>query len=83
MTPLVKNVSIILTSAGIIVTGIWYYQTKQLEPLAGLIFAIVALIGLLFTKDTKSKDAKGQKFKQKAGDNSEQYQSNRDININK
>ena len=55
MTTQVRNISIVLSSVGIVVTSIWYYQTKHLEPLAALIFAIVALIGLFLQELQKRK----------------------------
>lgn len=83
MTAQVKNICIILSVIGIIVTGTWYYQSKDLEPLAAFIFALVALIGLMFTKTTKVGKSEVPNFQQKAGKNSEQYQAGRDINVKK
>ena len=83
MTAQVKNICIVVSVAGIVVTAIWYYETRLKEPLAALIFAIGALIALVFTKNSKDPKSNKTTFKQKGGDDSEQYQAGRDLNIKK
>ena len=58
---------------------LWLLFEPGFEPLLSFILCIGGLITLLLTKSKKNSSVV---MKQKAGDNSKQYQSNRDININ-
>lgn len=83
MTTQVKNICILISVAGIIVTAVWYYETRQKEPLSAFIFASVALITLIFTKSSKEQNSNKTTFNQEGGENSKQYQAGRDLNIKK
>ena len=78
MSKFIKFSLIFLSIIVFIASAIWYYNVRDYEPLIALITSIIALIGLPFVK---TKDGGSIKMKQKAGDNSTQYQSGGDMNI--
>jgi hypothetical protein len=75
-----NTVLILLNILAILGTIIWLAVKPEWEPivtLLGLIGALIAQIGF------KSKNDRNLKMNQRGGDNSNNYQSGRDINIGK
>jgi hypothetical protein len=79
----IKLTLLVITAIILVLTSIWYYKTKDLEPLIGIFSSISAIIVLAFTKDKGDKPSTGLEQKQKTGDNSTAYQAGRDIQIKK
>lgn len=82
MSKLVKNILLLLDVALIAVFTYWYIADRGAEALGSLIGAVAGLIVLLFVKEKSTKSEGGMTMKQKAGDNSTQYQAGGDMTIN-
>lgn len=76
-----KRILIILNSIGFIVSLVWLVSAKSMESLYTSIAAMCALIALITIK-SNNKEGKVN-LTQKGGKGSTNYQSGRDININK
>lgn len=81
MTSRLKLILTILALIILILTSYWYYKTKDLEPLIGIVSSISGLLTLFFLKTDNNQGAPMPHQNQKSGDNSTNYQAGRDINI--
>lgn len=82
MNKTLKGALITINILGIIGIAIWYIKEKGTEPIVSFVFAIAALLGLIFTK-TNEKNTPEISMKQKGGKKSKLYQSGGDMTINK
>lgn len=77
---MIKKTLIVLNIAGLLVSLVWLYNQRELEPLLTSIGLIAALIAQLYADSNNNSD--NLTMKQKGGKGSTNYQSKGDININ-
>lgn len=61
---------------------VWYVASPGYEPFIAAVSTLGIMLGMIFLKKNKSDKVRSKYFKQKAGNNSKQYQAEGDININ-
>jgi hypothetical protein len=76
----IKKILVILNIAGLLVSLVWLYNQRELEPLITSIGLVATLIAQLFADINNNSD--NVTMKQKGGKGSKNYQSKGDININ-
>jgi hypothetical protein len=77
----IKIILIILSFMSLVVCSIWLYKSPGFDSGSAALVSLIAFLGLFLVSGN---DGKGNlKMSQKAGDNSNLYQSGGDMNIKK
>jgi hypothetical protein len=76
-----RKILLILNICAFIASIIWLYNNQDFEQLISSILTLAGLIGFVVTKPKNETDKKVI-MKQKAGNNSRQYQSGGNMTIN-
>lgn len=77
---MIKKILIVFNIAGLLVSLVWLYNQRELEPLVTSIGLVATLITQLYADRNNNSD--NLTMKQKGGKGSTNYQSKGDININ-
>lgn len=77
---MISKIILILNVLALVAALIWLYTKPEWEPLVTSLGLMAGLITQLFTKGKK--DSNTIIMKQRSGNNSKNYQSKGDININ-
>lgn len=77
-----RTILLILDIIAFILFVLWYINTKEYEPLIGVVLSISGFIGLYLTKKKGKSNKSKQMLTQKGGANSTNYQSGGDMKIN-
>lgn len=76
----IRKILIVLNIAGLLVSLVWLYYQRELEPLITSIGLVATLIAQLY--DDRNSNSDNLTMKQKGGKGSTNYQARGDININ-